>query len=565
MTIQIPTSNSAGVPDEAWLAQLASSLFGALPTQAPSTKDIPPSIALLPSSDVHHLVNAPALAQRLPALVASSAATGTLPYSYPDVTSKPKGFDVPALDFPTWNASSAIPTGITHSTTNSTANASPFYFLDYATPSAAVSAPSQQELPAFSPVLTPQVLAGTGFDVHAVRRDFPILQERVNGKPLIWFDNAATTQKPQVVIDRLAYFYQHENSNVHRAAHELAARSSDAYDAARQTVADFIGAQSAEEIIFVRGTTEGINLIAQTWGKQNVKTGDEIIVSHLEHHANIVPWQQLAAATGAVLRVIPVDDSGQILLDEYRRLLSSKTRLVSVTQVSNALGTITPIAEITALAHAAGAKVLIDGAQGVSHIPVNVQTLDADFYVFSGHKIFAPTGIGAVYGKADILEGMNPWQGGGNMIEDVTFERTVYRKPPLRFEAGTGNIADAVGLATALDYVTRLGLPNIAYYEHELVTYATENLRRISGVRLIGTAAHKASVVSFVLKGYTTEQVGKALNEEGIAVRTGHHCAQPILRRFGLEATVRPSLAFYNTFDEIDVLTSVVKHLSRRA
>ena len=352
---------------------------------------------------------------------------------------------------------------------------------------------------------------------------------------------------------------------MHRAAHELAARSSDAYDAARQTVANFIGAKSAEEIIFVRGTTEGINLIAQTWGKQNVKTGDEIIVSHLEHHANIVPWQQLAAETGAVLRVIPVDDSGQILLDEYRQLLSSKTRLVSVTQVSNALGTITPIAEITALAHAAGAKVLIDGAQGVSHIPVNVQALDADFYVFSGHKIFAPTGIGAVYGKADILEGMNPWQGGGNMIEDVTFERTVYRKPPLRFEAGTGNIADAVGLATALDYVTRLGLPNIAYYEHELVAYATENLRRISGVRLIGTAAQKASVVSFVLKGYTTEQVGTALNEEGIAVRTGHHCAQPILRRFGLEATVRPSLAFYNTFDEIDVLTAVVQHLSRRA
>ena len=562
MTIQIPTSNSAGVPDEAWLAQLASSLFGTLPQEAPSTKDIPPSIALLPSSDVQHLVNAPALVQRLPALVASSAATGTVPYSYPDVTSKPKGFDVPALDFPAWNVSNVIPAGGAHTAPSSTV---PFYFLDYATPSTTVSTPSQQALPAFSPVLTPQVLAGTGFDVHAVRRDFPILQERVNGKPLIWFDNAATTQKPQVVIDRLAYFYQHENSNVHRAAHELAARSSDAYDAARQTVADFIGAQSAEEIIFVRGTTEGINLIAQTWGKQNVKTGDEIIVSHLEHHANIVPWQQLAAATGAVLRVIPVDDSGQILLDEYRQLLSSKTRLVSVTQVSNALGTITPIAEITALAHAAGAKVLIDGAQGVSHIPVNVQTLDADFYVFSGHKIFAPTGIGAVYGKADILEGMNPWQGGGNMIEDVTFERTVYRKPPLRFEAGTGNIADAVGLATALDYVTRLGLPNIAYYEHELVTYATENLRRISGVRLIGTAAHKASVVSFVLKGYTTEQVGKALNEEGIAVRTGHHCAQPILRRFGLEATVRPSLAFYNTFDEIDVLTSVVKHLSRRA
>lgn len=562
MTIQTLTSNTSslptGVPDETWLAQLAASLFGALPTHVPSTKEIPPSLALLPSSDVQQVVNAPALAQRLPALVASSAATGTVPYSYPDSTSKPKGLDTPALDFPAWNANTVLPADIAFAPSHSTA---PFYFLDYAT---TVNVSNTPELPTFSPVLTPQVLAGTGFDVQRVRRDFPILQERVNGKPLIWFDNAATTQKPQVVIDRLAYFYQHENSNVHRAAHELAARSSDAYDAARQTVADFIGAKSAKEIIFVRGTTEGINLIAQTWGKQNIKAGDEIILSHLEHHANIVPWQQVAAETGAVIRVIPVDDSGQILLGEYRKLLSSKTRLVAVTQVSNALGTITPIAEITALAHAAGAKVLIDGAQGISHMPVNVQALDADFYVFSGHKIFAPTGIGAVYGKADILETMNPWQGGGNMIEDVTFERTVYRPPPLRFEAGTGNIADAVGLATALDYVTQLGLPNIAHYEHELVAYATEGLRRIADVRLIGTAAQKASVVSFVLKGYTTEQVGKALNEEGIAVRTGHHCAQPILRRFGVEATVRPSLAFYNTFDEIDVLVSVVQHLSRR-
>ncbi len=389
------------------------------------------------------------------------------------------------------------------------------------------------------------------------------MQERVNGRPLIWFDNAATTQKPQVVIDRLSYFYQHENSNVHRAAHELAARSTDAYDHARQTVANFIGAQSADEIIFVRGTTEGINLIAKTWAKQNLRAGDEVIISHLEHHANIVPWQQLREENGIVLKVIPVDEQGQILLAEYRKLLSAKTKLVSVTQVSNALGTITPLEEIIALAHSVGAKTLVDGAQGISHIPVNVQALDVDFYVFSGHKIFAPTGIGAVYGKAHLLEEMQPWQGGGNMIEDVTFEHTVYRQPPLRFEAGTGNIADAVGLATALDYVSHVGLPAIASYEHALVEYATAYLRPIKGVRLIGTAPQKASVVSFVLNGYTTEQVGQALNQAGIAVRTGHHCAQPILRRFGLEATVRPSLAFYNTFEEIDVLVDVVKTLSR--
>ncbi len=570
MTTQIPTSNpipaDLGHLDESWLSKLASTLFGTLPTTAPGL-DIPPTLALLPSNDVQHWVNTPALAQRLPALVASSAATGTVPYTYPDFTSKPKGFDIPTLDTSNLISNAGVWTGIVTPTLPVTTapSGTEFYFLETAQAPSHTKSVEERELPTFNSVLTPQVLAGTGFDVQRIRRDFPILQERVNGKPLIWFDNAATTQKPQVVIDRLAYFYQHENSNVHRAAHELAARASDAYDNARQTVAHFIGAKTAEEIIFVRGTTEGINLIAKTWGKQNIQAGDEIIVSHLEHHANIVPWQQLVAETGAVLRVIPVDDSGQIILSEYRKLLSHKTRLVAVTQVSNALGTITPIAEIIALAHTVGAKVLIDGAQGVSHIPVNVQALDADFYVFSGHKIFGPTGIGAVYGKADILEGMEPWQGGGNMIEDVTFEHTVYRKPPLRFEAGTGNIADAVGLATALNYVTRLGLPNIAYYEHELVEYASHGLRRIPGVRLIGTATQKASVVSFVLPRYSTEQIGNALNKEGIAVRTGHHCAQPILRRFGLEASVRPSLAFYNTFDEIDVLVSVVEYLSRQA
>lgn len=400
------------------------------------------------------------------------------------------------------------------------------------------------------------------FDINAVRSDFPILAERVNGKPLVWFDNAATTQKPQSVIDRISYFYEHENSNIHRAAHELAARATDAYEGARQKVANFLGAASVNEIIFVRGATEAINLVAQTFGKKFIGAGDEIIVSHLEHHANIVPWQQLAAEKGAIIRVIPVDDSGQILLDEYRKLLNHRTKLVAVTQVSNALGTVTPVQEIIAIAHRAGAKVLIDGAQAVSHLAVNVQALDADFYVFSGHKVFGPTGIGVVYGKKALLDQLPPWQGGGNMIVDVTFERTQYHDAPARFEAGTGNIADAVGLGAAIDYVQKLGLEKIALYEHALLEYATQGLKTIPGVRLIGTAHEKASVASFVLAGYSTEEVGKALNEEGIAVRSGHHCAQPILRRFGVEATVRPSFAFYNTCEEIDRLIAVVRRLA---
>ena len=402
------------------------------------------------------------------------------------------------------------------------------------------------------------------FDVNAVRRDFPILQERVHGRPLVWFDNAATTQKPQCVIDRLAHFYAHENSNIHRAAHELAARATDAYEGARETVRRFIGAGSAEEVVFVRGTTEGINLVAKSWGAKHIGPGDEIIVSHLEHHANIVPWQQLAAEKGAKIRVIPVDDSGQVLLEEYQRLLSDKTRIVAVTQVSNALGTVVPVKAIVDLAHRVGALALVDGAQSVSHMRVDVRALDADFFVFSGHKIFGPTGIGAVYGKRDVLEDMPPWQGGGNMIQDVTFERTVYHAPPTRFEAGTGNIADAVGLGAALEYVERIGIENIGRYEHALLEYATHHMKAIRGVRLIGTAKDKASVLSFVLDGHTTDEVGEALNQEGIAVRTGHHCAQPILRRFGLEATVRPSLAFYNTCEEVDRMVAVVQQLARR-
>lgn len=400
------------------------------------------------------------------------------------------------------------------------------------------------------------------FDVHAVRRDFPILSERVNGRQLVWFDNAATTHKPQVVIDRISYFYAHENSNIHRAAHALAARATDAYEDARETVRRFINAPSVNTVIFVRGTTEAINLVAKTWGKKHLGAGDEIIVSHLEHHANIVPWQQLCQETGAVLKVIPVDDSGQILLEDYQKLLTAKTKLVSFTQVSNALGTVTPAHEMIAMAHRVGAKVLLDGAQSVSHLRTDVQSLDADFFVFSGHKIFGPTGIGALYAKAEVLQDMPAWQGGGNMIQDVTFEKTIYHAAPAKFEAGTGNIADAVGLGAALKYVERLGIENIAAYEHALLEYATAAMCQIPNLRLIGTAKHKASVLSFALKGYQSEEVGAALNDEGIAVRSGHHCAQPILRRFGVETTVRPSLAFYNTYAEIDRMIAVLQRLA---
>jgi cysteine desulfurase/selenocysteine lyase len=401
------------------------------------------------------------------------------------------------------------------------------------------------------------------FEVGEIRRDFPILQERVNGRPLIWFDNAATTQKPQSVIDRLDYFYAHENSNIHRAAHELAARATDAYEAARDKVRRFLNASNSREIVFVRGATEGINLIAQSWGRQNVRKDDEIVITWLEHHANIVPWPMLCAEKGARLRVAPVDDSGQVLLDEYTKLIGPRTRLVSFAHVSNALGTVTPAREMTEIAHRHGAKVLLDGAQAVSHMPVDVQLLDCDFYIFSGHKVFAPTGIGAVYGKSDILEHTQPWQGGGSMIVDVTFEKTVYNVPPARFEAGTGSIADAVGLGAAIDYVQRLGMANIAQYEHDLLAYATTALLKIPGFRLIGTAKEKASVLSFVIDGFGTEDIGAALNREGIAVRAGHHCAQPIHRRFGLESTVRASLALYNTCDEVDALVAALWNLKQ--
>jgi len=431
-------------------------------------------------------------------------------------------------------------------------------------------------LAAYSPVVAPDTglpdespshkdaLLGTGgFDVNRVRRDFPILNEKVSGgKQLIWFDNGATTQKPNAVIERISYYYEHENSNVHRGAHELAARSTDAYEAARETTAKFLGAPSKDNIVFVRGTTEGINLAAQSYVKPLLSPGDEIILTHLEHHANIVPWQMIAQETGALIKVAPVDDSGQIILSEYVRLFSRRTKFVSVTHVSNALGTITPVAEMVQIAHAQGVRILVDGAQSVAHTPLNVSALDADFFVFSGHKIFGPTGIGALYAKDDVLAEAKPYQGGGNMIKDVTFERTVYNPAPSKFEAGTGNIADAVGLGAALDYVSSIGIANISAYEHALLDYATNELKRISGLRLIGTATQKASVLSFVLDRASVEEVGKHLASHGIAVRAGHHCAQPILRRFGLESTVRPTIAFYNTAEEIDKLVSAVRELA---
>ena len=392
-----------------------------------------------------------------------------------------------------------------------------------------------------------------------IRDDFPILSEQINGNQLVWLDNGANTQRPRAVIDRLTYYYAHENSNVHRGAHTLAARSTDAYENARETVRRFIGAPSANEIVFVRGTTEAINLVANAYVKPTLQPGDEIIVSILEHHANIVPWQLIAAETGAVIKVIPCDKDGQLKLHEYERLFTKRTKFVSVTHVSNVLGTVTPVEELVAIAHRHGVRILIDGAQSVAHIPVNVSALDADFFVFSGHKIFAPTGIGAVYGKKELLEAAKPYHGGGNMIADVTFERTIYNPAPNKFEAGTGSIADAVGLGAALEYLEAIGMPSVNKWEHELLQYAICEMKKVKGLHLIGTAANKASVLSFKLDGYSDEEVGERLNSYGIAVRTGHHCAQPVLRHFGYEGSVRPTLALYNSPDDIDALVKVLK------
>ncbi len=414
----------------------------------------------------------------------------------------------------------------------------------------------------FAPTLAPAFpVKQDMFDAERIREDFPILREKVHGQRISWLDNGATTQKPQSVIDRISYFYEHENSNVHRTAHTLAARATDAYEGAREKIRRFINASSVDEIIYVRGTTEGMNLIANTFGEQNVGEGDEILISWLEHHANIVPWQMLCARKGAKLKVAPVDDSGQIILSEYERLITPRTKLISFTQVSNALGTITPAAEMIEIAHRRGVPVVLDGAQGVLHMRVDVQALKPDFYVFSGHKMFGPTGIGVVYVRSELLEQMPPWQGGGNMIDCVQFDRTTYRDPPWRFEAGTGSIADAVGLGAAIDYIQSVGIENISAHEHELLEYGTAGLLTVPGLRIIGTAQNKAAVMSFVLDGHDPEDVGSYLDQQGIAVRAGHHCAQPILRRFGVTATVRPSLAMYNTTEDLDRLVTALCHL----
>lgn len=423
--------------------------------------------------------------------------------------------------------------------------------------------PGTAGLQSFSPTLVPSAPApATGFDANIARRDFPILKTRVNGKPLVWLDNAATTQKPKSVIDRLVHFYEHENSNIHRAAHELAARATDAYEGARESVRRFLNASSRDEIVFTRGTTEAVNLVAKSWGAANVGEGDEILITHLEHHANIVPWQQLCAATGAVLRVAPVDEGGDVIVEEFARLIGPRTKLVSFTQVSNALGTVTPAPEMIAIAHSKGVPVLLDAAQSAAHVHTDVTALDVDFLVFSGHKIYGPTGIGALYAKRAILDAMPPWEGGGNMIEDVTFEKTVFHGPPARFEAGTGNIADAVGLGEALDYVSARGIDAIGAYEHGLIEYLVAGLAGVPSLRFIGRPTLRAGAVSFVLEGFTTQEVGEALNRDGIAVRSGHHCAQPILRRFGVETSVRPSVALYNTTDDLDALVDSVRRIA---
>jgi cysteine desulfurase / selenocysteine lyase len=407
--------------------------------------------------------------------------------------------------------------------------------------------------------LSETAASGAALDVSRIRDDFPILSRRVHGKPLVYLDNAATTQKPQAVIDRIVRYYTHENSNVHRGVHLLSEEATAAYEGARETVRAFLNAADDKEIVFVRGTTDGINLIAGSWGRANIGEGDEIVISAIEHHSNIVPWQMLALERGAKLRIIPANERGELLLDAYGELLNERTKLVSLIHVSNALGTVNPIRSMIATAHERGIPVVVDGAQGVPHLSVDVQELDADFYVFSGHKVFGPTGIGALYGKAALLEAMPPLQGGGDMILSVSFEKTVYNVPPFRFEAGTPNIAGAIGLAAALDYIGAIGLERIATWEHELLEYATETLSAIPEVRIIGTAREKASVISFALEGVHPHDIGTIIDQEGIAIRTGHHCAQPVMQHFGVPATARASIAFYNTKEEIDALAAGVR------
>ncbi len=396
-------------------------------------------------------------------------------------------------------------------------------------------------------------------DAETIRKDFPILRQTVHGRPLVYLDNAATTQKPHAVIDRMTRYYEEENANVHRGVHVLSERATDAYEDARETVRRFLNAAEAREIVFVRGTTEAINLVAQSYGRSRVGPDDEVVISVMEHHSNIVPWQILCEEKRARLRVVPMTDAGELRLDAYEELLSDRTRIVAVVHVSNALGTINPVEEIVRLAHRRGIPVLLDGAQAVAHMPVDVQALGCDFYALSGHKMLGPTGIGVLYGKASLLDAMPPYQGGGDMIRSVAFERTLYNVLPYRFEAGTPNIAGAVGLAAAVDYLTNVGLDRTSAHEHDLLVYGTEALLGIPGLRLTGTAGEKAGILSFVLDGVHPHDVGTIVDREGVAIRTGHHCCQPLMERLGVPATARASLGLYNTREEIDVLAGALR------
>ena len=397
------------------------------------------------------------------------------------------------------------------------------------------------------------------FDVEKIRRDFPILKMKVQGHPLVYLDNAATSQKPQSVIDALVRYYEGENANIHRGVHYLSQIATEAFEQARETVRAFVNAARASEIIFTRGTTEAINLVAHSYGRANVGAGDEVLITAMEHHSNIVPWQMLCEEKGAKLRVAPMNDEGELLLEEFKKLLNPRTKVVAVGHVSNALGTINPLKEMIAAAHTLGIPVVVDGAQAVPHLAVDVQDLDADFYAFSGHKMYGPTGIGVLYGKTALLEAMPPYQGGGDMISSVTFEKTTYNKLPYKFEAGTPDMAGAAGLKAAIEYMNGIGIAKIAAHEHELLEYATEVIGSLPGVRLIGTAREKASVLSFVLDEVHPHDIGTILDQEGIAVRTGHHCAQPVMERFHIPATVRASFAVYNTKAEIDALARAIQ------
>jgi cysteine desulfurase / selenocysteine lyase len=406
------------------------------------------------------------------------------------------------------------------------------------------------------------VQTGTGLDLQKIRRDFPILSREVHGRPLVYLDNAATTQKPKSVIDALVHFYTAECANIHRGVHLLSEEATRDYEATRSRIRSFINAADDREIVFVRGATEAINLVAQTYGRTHVGAGDEVIISALEHHSNIVPWQMLCQEKGGVLKVIPINERGELLMDEYERMLGPRTRIVAVTQVSNALGTVTPVREIIARAHALNVPVLVDGAQAVQHLKVDVRELGCDFYVFSGHKMYGPTGVGALYGKAALMDAMPPYQGGGDMISSVTFEKTLYNKLPYKFEAGTPNIAGGIALGAAVEYLESVGVERIAEYEADLLAYGTEALSAVPGVRIIGTAEHKASVLSFVLDGVHPHDIGTILDQEGVAVRTGHHCAQPVMDFFRVSATARASLAFYNTREEIDALVDALRKVT---